>query len=51
MILSVPNYDPKSQSRLQITLKVNYGIDTTLHKTGLADRQLEAASPGACIVL
>ena len=34
VILSVPNYDSESQSRLQITLKVNYGIDTTLHKNG-----------------
>ena len=34
VILSVPNYDSESQSRLQITLKVNYGIDTTLLKNG-----------------
>ena len=34
VILSVPNYDSESQSWLQITLKVNFGIDTTLHKNG-----------------
>ena len=46
VILSVPNYDSESQFRLQIILKVNYGIDTTLHnKTGLRlnDRQLDNA--------
>ena len=34
VILSVPNDDSESQYRLQITLKVNFGMDTTLHKNG-----------------
>ena len=34
VIISIPNYDFESQHRLQTVLKVNYGINTTLHKNG-----------------
>ena len=34
VIFSVPNYNSESQFRLQTALKVNDGIETTLHKNG-----------------